>query len=223
MARTADKTDIPNRLTKAGRELFSRHGYNATGIQQITDLAGVPKGSFYNHFESKEAIYATLVESVFEDFADWLDRLTTGLSDPAEVVAVSVRYTLMRAHREPLWGQFLVREGFSSRMLGRGLGQRLLRDVQRGIAAKRFTVADPFVGFLSVGGTVLAAVTAELSFVAPGAPSADALEGLGFSGEHLAERVACALLQTLGLKRAEAEKVAMRPLPVAVEPVVEAD
>ena len=41
MARTADKTDIPNRLTKAGRELFSRHGYNATGIQQITDHAGV--------------------------------------------------------------------------------------------------------------------------------------------------------------------------------------
>ena len=36
MARTADKTDIPNRLTKAGRELFSRHGFNATGIQQIT-------------------------------------------------------------------------------------------------------------------------------------------------------------------------------------------
>ncbi|MEW6318410.1 MAG: TetR/AcrR family transcriptional regulator, partial [Pseudomonadota bacterium] len=37
---------------------------------------------------------------------------------------------------------------------------------------------------------------------------------LGFSGEHFPERTAAALLQTLGLKRAEAEKVAARPLPV---------
>ncbi len=55
MPRTADKTDIPQRLTQAGRDLFSRQGYNATGIQQITDQAGVPKGSFYHYFASKEA------------------------------------------------------------------------------------------------------------------------------------------------------------------------
>ncbi|MEN9453198.1 MAG: hypothetical protein RLZZ369_2257, partial [Pseudomonadota bacterium] len=44
MARTADKTDIPKRLAEAGYTLFTRLGYNATGIQQITDQAGVPKG-----------------------------------------------------------------------------------------------------------------------------------------------------------------------------------
>src|SRR3990167_1661818 len=61
MSRTADKTDIPNRLTQAGRDLFSRQGYNATGIQQITDHAGVPKGSFYNHFESKEVFAVAII------------------------------------------------------------------------------------------------------------------------------------------------------------------
>ena len=99
-------------------------------------------------------------------------------------------------------------------MLSRGLGQRLLRDIGNGIAAKRFMVADPFIGFLSVGGTVLAAVAAELNFVAPGAPAAQLLDELGFSGEHFAERTAATLLQTLGLKRAEAEKIAMRALPL---------
>ena len=66
MARTADKTDIPRRLTAAGHELFTRCGYHATGIQQITDQAGVPKGSFYNHFDSKEAFAAdySLVETM---------------------------------------------------------------------------------------------------------------------------------------------------------------
>lgn len=215
------KRETRARLLDAALKLMAEKGMEGVAINEITEAADVGFGSFYNHFESKEAIYATLVESVFEEFADWVDRLTTGLSDPAEVIAVSVRYTLMRAQREPLWGQFLVREGFSSRMLDRGLGKRLLRDVQRGIVAKRFAVADPFVAFLSVGGTVLASVTAQLGLVSPEAPNADVLKELGFNGEHLAERVAAALLQSLGLKRAEAEKVAARQLPI-VEPA-EAD
>ncbi|WP_269501592.1 TetR/AcrR family transcriptional regulator [Burkholderia sp. IMCC1007] len=216
------KRETRARLLEAALTLMAQKGMEGVAINEITEAADVGFGSFYNHFESKEAIYAALVESVFDEFADWLDRLTTGLSDPAEVIAVSARYTLMRAHREPLWGQFLVREGFSARMLTRGLGQRLLRDVQRGIEAKRFAVADPFVAFLSVGGTMLAAVAADPDVVAPDAPNADVLDALGFSREHLAERVAAALLQSLGLKRAEAEKVATRPLPI-VEPAVEAD
>jgi hypothetical protein len=61
---------------------------------------------------------------------------------------------------------------------------------------------------------VLAATAAELNFVAPGAPAAELLDELGFSGEHFAERTAAMLLQTLGLKRAEAEKIAMRALPL---------
>ncbi|HET7792479.1 MAG TPA: TetR family transcriptional regulator C-terminal domain-containing protein [Rhizobacter sp.] len=62
MPRTADPTDIPERLLAAGLELFLRQGYNATGVQQLTDHAGVPKGSFYNHFASKEAYAAAIVE-----------------------------------------------------------------------------------------------------------------------------------------------------------------
>ncbi|HEX6244377.1 MAG TPA: TetR family transcriptional regulator C-terminal domain-containing protein [Polyangiales bacterium] len=62
MPRTADPTDIPERLLAAGLELFLRQGYNATGIQQIADQAGVPKGSFYNHFTSKEAFGAAIVD-----------------------------------------------------------------------------------------------------------------------------------------------------------------
>jgi TetR/AcrR family transcriptional repressor of nem operon len=64
--RTADPTDIPERLLEAGLELFLRQGYNGTGVQQITDRAGVPKGSFYNHFESKEAFAAAIVDRYAE-------------------------------------------------------------------------------------------------------------------------------------------------------------
>lgn len=99
MARTSDKTDIPNRLTKAGLELFSHHGYNATGIQQITDHAGVPKGSFYNHFESKEAFAAAIIA----EYADYLHRSWEAMMEdapPEPMAAIRYVFTRMIAYHE---------------------------------------------------------------------------------------------------------------------------
>ncbi|MDX3097006.1 TetR family transcriptional regulator C-terminal domain-containing protein [Streptomyces sp. ME19-03-3] len=41
---------------------FHAKGYNAAGVKDITDAAGVPKGSFYNHFDSKEALALVALE-----------------------------------------------------------------------------------------------------------------------------------------------------------------
>ena len=41
-------------IIKAGLDLMFLHGYNATGIKDITNRIAIPKGSFYNHFSSKE-------------------------------------------------------------------------------------------------------------------------------------------------------------------------
>jgi AcrR family transcriptional regulator len=195
-------------LLDAALKLMAEKGMEGVAINEITEAADVGFGSFYNHFESKDAIYQALVKSVFDDFADALDRLVSTVSDPAEVVSVAVRHTLLHAQREPLWGQFLIREGFSARALQGGLGVRLFRDVQNGIAAKRFIVADPLMSFMSVSGTVLISIAAEVQFAAT-------LKGMGFKSDNLAERAAEILLQTLGLSRAEAEMVAHRPLPDA--------
>jgi TetR/AcrR family transcriptional regulator, transcriptional repressor for nem operon len=46
----------------AGVDLFLEKGFNAAGVKDITDRAGVPKGSFYNHFESKEALATVALE-----------------------------------------------------------------------------------------------------------------------------------------------------------------
>jgi TetR/AcrR family transcriptional repressor of nem operon len=49
-------------IVQAGLKCLMEKGFNGVGVQDITTAAGVPKGSFYNHFESKEALGAEIVE-----------------------------------------------------------------------------------------------------------------------------------------------------------------
>ncbi len=58
----AQKTNVRERLLTAAFETLHANGFNATGVQDITDAAKVPKGSFYNHFESKDALGVEVVE-----------------------------------------------------------------------------------------------------------------------------------------------------------------
>ncbi|SMD02241.1 transcriptional regulator, TetR family [Desulfocicer vacuolatum DSM 3385] len=54
MKKTIHKNKIRTRLIEIGLRLFSHYGYNGTEIKAIVDEVGVPKGSFYNYFKSKE-------------------------------------------------------------------------------------------------------------------------------------------------------------------------
>jgi TetR/AcrR family transcriptional repressor of nem operon len=55
------------KLVEAGVLTFSKAGFNGCSVQDITDAAGVPKGSFYNHFDSKEALGAAALEHYWAD------------------------------------------------------------------------------------------------------------------------------------------------------------
>ena len=48
-------------IFESGTKLFIERGFSACSVQDITEAAGVPKGSFYNHFKSKEALAAQIV------------------------------------------------------------------------------------------------------------------------------------------------------------------
>ncbi len=50
------KPNVKEQLVATSLSLLHSRGFNATSVQDITAAAGVPKGSFYNHFTSKEAL-----------------------------------------------------------------------------------------------------------------------------------------------------------------------
>src|SRR5215468_4662193 len=57
----AVKPNVREQLLDTGLQILHERGFNATSVQDITEAAGVPKGSFYNHFESKEDLGAEVV------------------------------------------------------------------------------------------------------------------------------------------------------------------
>jgi TetR/AcrR family transcriptional repressor of nem operon len=56
------RANVKEQLIQAGLKTLLEKGFNGVAVQEITEAAGVPKGSFYNHFESKEALGAEIVE-----------------------------------------------------------------------------------------------------------------------------------------------------------------
>ena len=73
----------PNQATRRnlvvnGADFLHAVGYAASGVQDIVAAAGVPKGSFYNHFGSKEAFGAAVIDAQSECS---LARLRLALGD----------------------------------------------------------------------------------------------------------------------------------------------
>jgi len=61
-------------LLNAGVAALTEKGFSATGIDEILKSVGVPKGSFYHFFNSKEAFGAELIARYDEYFVRKLDR-----------------------------------------------------------------------------------------------------------------------------------------------------
>lgn len=206
------KREKRQNLMKAAFELMSERRKEDVTIQQITEAADVGFGTFYNYFESKEAIYDALVVEVLENSGRVVDEAARHLSDPAERLSVGVRYTLLQAQSDPLWGRFLAHTPFSPQLLSQGLGKFLLRDVQEGITAGRFKVDDLAMTLVAVGSTVLGVLSAEIER-AGAEPVAAALPGLDLDAQRMPERTAAMVLRILGIEGDEARRLSRTPLP----------
>ncbi len=54
------------KIVEAGTATLHRVGFHGCSVEDITSAAGVPKGSFYNHFESKEALLLVALDRYVE-------------------------------------------------------------------------------------------------------------------------------------------------------------
>lgn len=83
-----DDFDTREALIRCGVEVLTEQGFMATGIDGILKRVGVPKGSFYHYFSSKEVYGLAVLESYAGYFARRLDRwLLDGTLSPLERLA----------------------------------------------------------------------------------------------------------------------------------------
>ena len=61
-------------LIRCGTELLTEKGFNSTGIDEVLKRVGVPKGSFYHYFESKDDFGLAVIDNYAAYFARKLDR-----------------------------------------------------------------------------------------------------------------------------------------------------
>ncbi len=186
------------KLVRAAAALFARQGVDNTRINEITDVADVGFGSFYNHFKSKEEIVEAVLTDTLAAQGATVAALTGGVEDPAEVVAVAHRHFVELARTDPDWAWLLIRLDLSQKLALGALGPFADRDIAIGIKAGRFRVANRRVAMLDAGGALLSVMRDVLDGRAP----KDA-------GRLHAEGV----LRLLGLTAEDAAEVARRPMP----------
>lgn len=82
MPRTNTKGNAKELLLQKGAEIIYLKGYNHTGINEILDAAGVPKGSFYFYFKSKEDFGLQLVDHFMTRFLNTADAYIADSEEP---------------------------------------------------------------------------------------------------------------------------------------------
>ena len=186
-------------LIKAAQQLIVE-GRPNVAVLEITQLADVGMGSFYNHFDSKDELFEAAVIDVLDSYGSLLDTLTIDMDDPAEIFAASFRMTGRFFRHRPQESLILLANWPTMMSSDRGLAPRALRDIKAAIAAGRFTIDDPELA-LAVAGGVLLGMGSLLQ--------RDATRDDG----HTADVVTEDLLRMFGMSARDAHRVCARPLP----------
>jgi len=67
--------DTRQQILDTAKDIILAKGFSAAGLNEILSAAGVPKGSFYHYFKSKEQFGDALLENYFDDYLQMLEHL----------------------------------------------------------------------------------------------------------------------------------------------------
>ena len=186
-------------LIKAAQGLIAAGKLNVP-VQEISQAADVGVGSFYNHFDSKEELFAVAVNEVLDAHGALLDALTATVEDPAETFASSFRLTGRLFRRRPEECRIVLNHALALISSDRGLAPRAKRDIAAAAAAGRFRIADPELAMAVAGGALMG-----LGQLLSDQPERDDAEAT--------DKVTEDVLRIFGLSAKEARRLCQLPLP----------
>ena len=185
-------------LLVAATKVFAEKGVEAAAIQEIASVAGVANGTFYNYFQTKEAI---LEAAAIHYGVSYCERITTSyahIKDGAERMAIGGRHYMTLAVEQPQLARFMLSVAVSSNIWDEQIRPYVYADLMMGIRQKRFHVASKEAAMDLITGTNMAGMRSLL--------------GGGANRSHISA-VAASILRGLGMEPKDADEVARRPLP----------
>jgi len=131
-------------LLDAGRRLFVRRGLEVT-VDEIVAAAKIAKGSFYNHFSSKEDLFEEVLRHTMGALNEVAVAKVAGVNDPVEAIVVGLHCsTRLLLDDEDACRLFLQSRGTPAlEMLATEYDDGLLEALRWGIEAEIFRQTDP--------------------------------------------------------------------------------
>jgi AcrR family transcriptional regulator len=184
-------------LIAAGRKLFAEHALDAVAIDDIVNEAAVSKGSFYNHFDDKDALLAAIVADIRGGIEARITQVNADVEDPPARIARAVCVYCSRVADEPAEGHILLRNdprGSARQPLNEGLRA----DLTAGLHSGRLILPGVEAGLLFVIGVAHSLLLAAVR-------NRDAAKTIG-EGQQLCMM----MLRSFGLPYPEPEVIAAR-------------
>lgn len=75
-----------NHILDVANHLFSKSGYDATGVAEICQAAGVSKGAFYHHFPSKQAVFMELINMYMNGIEVGFNQMRQQIQDVPQAI-----------------------------------------------------------------------------------------------------------------------------------------
>ncbi len=148
-----ERERIRAELHRVGRELFSRFGLERTRIADLTDEVGIGTSTFYQFFDSKEALYLSILARERRRVEADLDDELAGTSDVRAEVRTTVEHLLDELASNPLYYRLLIedelrtlRESVADEVLSAHHREEMAASddrIERWIADESFRVDDP--------------------------------------------------------------------------------
>ncbi len=110
--RERKKRETRQRLMEAALRLFREHGYADTTVEQIAEAADVAKSTFFNYFETKEAILPALAEWRLQQLEEALLPERGAPASPVE----RIKLALCLVAEDPLLDPLLAQRLFAAVM-----------------------------------------------------------------------------------------------------------
>lgn len=99
--KTADSPDYRAKICEVAETLFAERGFDGTPIREIAEQTGATKALIYHYYQSKEALYLSLLEKEVSGVVTKLEELVASDGEPEDKIRNVVQVFLDQYQANP--------------------------------------------------------------------------------------------------------------------------